>query len=182
MLVTFLLLGWAFFELSGGTDFTPPMAEERPLSVLLGDVAEAESAAVARAATSPSTAPLAQAQGAAAGRVPVTRASFGIVTDGAVTVLASPSSGARIPEPDPLPEATVSAVAAAAISADVRAVSATRVNMRGGPGTSFVVLDTLDRGAQAEVIEDPGTGWVRIRVRATGAEGWMAARLLAPVD
>ncbi|MEL6610444.1 MAG: SH3 domain-containing protein, partial [Pseudomonadota bacterium] len=76
----------------------------------------------------------------------------------------------------PLPEI------AAAPPADIRAVTGTRVNMRNGPGTNFEVLTQLVQGDQAEVLQSPGNGWVKIRVSATGVEGWMAERLMAPVN
>ncbi|MEO1705713.1 MAG: SH3 domain-containing protein, partial [Pseudomonadota bacterium] len=58
----------------------------------------------------------------------------------------------------------------------------TRVNMRNGPGTSFPILATLTRGAEAEVIAEPGNGWLQIRVSDTGAVGWMAESLMQPVN
>ena len=61
---------------------------------------------------------------------------------------------------------------------DIRAVAGSRVNMRQGPGTNFPVLDTLDGGTQAEVLEVNANGWAQIEVLNTGQIGWMSTRLL----
>ena len=61
---------------------------------------------------------------------------------------------------------------------DIRAVAGSRVNMRQGPGTNFPVLDTLDGGTQAEVLEINANGWAQIEVLNTGQIGWMSTRLL----
>lgn len=68
-------------------------------------------------------------------------------------------------------------------SADIRRVTASRVNMRAGPGTDYSVLGTLGRGAEAQVVAELGNGWVQLIVLDLGAEGYMAARLLSdPAD
>jgi uncharacterized protein YraI len=61
----------------------------------------------------------------------------------------------------------------------MRVVTGSRVNMRGGPGTSFGVLGVLPRGQEVEVLRDEGTGWVKLRDQETGRVGWMAGRMLA---
>ena len=64
-------------------------------------------------------------------------------------------------------------------SLDIRVVSGNRVNVRGGPGTGFDVVNRLVRGEEVEIIEDNGDGWVRMRPVSGGTEGWMADFLLA---
>ena len=61
---------------------------------------------------------------------------------------------------------------------DLRSVTAQSVNVRGGPGTNFSVVNRLSRGSQVEVLQDPGNGWVRLRILSDGTEGWMADYLL----
>lgn len=53
-----------------------------------------------------------------------------------------------------------------------------RVNVRGGPGTGFSVIDTLlpDGGVQV-LSQDENPNWYRVRL-ASGAEGWVSASLL----
>ncbi|MEL6467694.1 MAG: SH3 domain-containing protein [Pseudomonadota bacterium] len=62
---------------------------------------------------------------------------------------------------------------------DVRAVAARSVNVRGGPGTNYSVVNQLTRGAEVEVLQDPGNGWVRLRPLDGGPVGWMADFLLS---
>jgi len=66
--------------------------------------------------------------------------------------------------------------------ADIRAVRGSRVNMRGGPGTSYAVLGTLIRGEEVRVLKEPGNGWVKLKVVDTGRIGWMSAKLLKKVE
>ncbi|WP_299551997.1 SH3 domain-containing protein [uncultured Tateyamaria sp.] len=61
---------------------------------------------------------------------------------------------------------------------DVRAVSARSVNVRGGPGTDYSVVNRLARGDKVEVLEDPGNGWVKLRPLNGTQIGWMADYLL----
>jgi len=75
-------------------------------------------------------------------------------------------------------EASMEVPAIEELPVDLRAVSASRVNMRTGPGTNYGVLDKLVRGTQAEVIEVTAEGWARIRVVETGQVGWMSTSLL----
>lgn len=59
---------------------------------------------------------------------------------------------------------------------DYRYVTASRVNLRGGPGTSTPVVGQVGLGAQAEVIEDRD-GWYRIRL-TDGGSGWIYGKFL----
>jgi len=61
---------------------------------------------------------------------------------------------------------------------DIREVTAARVNMRNGPGQTFNVLAKLTAGQQVEILQDPGDGWVKLRVVDNGRVGWMADFLL----
>lgn len=64
--------------------------------------------------------------------------------------------------------------------ADIREVSGSRVNMRQGPGVHFSVVVTLSRGDEVEVLQEPGNGWVKLKVIEDGRIGWMSARLVTP--
>lgn len=61
---------------------------------------------------------------------------------------------------------------------DVRQVSGNRVNLRNGPGTQYNVLSKLTRGEQVAVLQDPGNGWLKLRVVETKRVGWLAASLV----
>ena len=193
MVVTFLLLGWGFFELSGGTDFEPPQREEASLNALLQQVAEDEGAEVTRASAAQSitilgepTVPV-QTQAAVTpltevptAESPTTLASFGQVTPIDTTEPEAPVEEVAIaPETEVAPILGLESLVTAL---DLREVTGTRVNMRTGPGTNFDVITQLVQGDQAEVLQSSDNGWVNIRVLATGEEGWMAARLMTPVN
>lgn len=62
---------------------------------------------------------------------------------------------------------------------DIRAVSARSVNVRGGPGTSFSVVNRMVQGDKVEILQDPGNGWVQLRPAGGGPVGWMADFLLS---
>lgn len=67
---------------------------------------------------------------------------------------------------------------------DLRIVTGTRVNLRGGPATSYDVITQLFEGDEVEVLDDTGDGWVRLRV-LTGldeAVGWMSDDFLQAED
>jgi len=61
-------------------------------------------------------------------------------------------------------------------------VTASYLNLRTGPGSNHAVVVGLARGAEAELIERAGNGWVRVRVSGTGQEGWAFSRYLAKSD
>jgi uncharacterized protein YgiM (DUF1202 family) len=50
--------------------------------------------------------------------------------------------------------------------------------MRNGPGQSFDVVGKLGNGERVEILQDPGDGWVKLRVVEGGRVGWMADFLL----
>lgn len=74
------------------------------------------------------------------------------------------------------------AVAEAAASGEgtIRRVGAYRVNVRGGPSTSFPVVGGLAQNEEVTVLEADASGWVRVRIEGDGIEGWISGRLLAP--
>ncbi|MEJ6395637.1 SH3 domain-containing protein [Gymnodinialimonas sp. 2305UL16-5] len=92
------------------------------------------------------------------------------------------------PRPD-TPAAEISADAAPDVepSDDTSAVSALwqvtgdRVNFRAGPSTDDAILTALVRGDQVEYLADAPDDWARLRVVATGVEGFMALEFLEPV-
>lgn len=60
------------------------------------------------------------------------------------------------------------------LTRDLRVVSASRVNLRGGPATSYDIVAKLDEGAEVEVMDDTGDGWVKLRVVDAETVGWMS--------
>lgn len=207
IVLTFLFLGVAFYEMSGGADFdgealrisrldpveADPFAPAAPKTLLAGvDTQNTDTTEVSRVALNLTTTrdvdapsdPLPTA--AAATPAVASPAKFGgatlstasLDTNSIVIPSLIPAAQPAVqisqdtaPANDILPDEDASAL-------DVRAVSGNRVNLRGGPGTSFGVVDSLTRGVEVEILQDPGNGWVKLRPLDGGTEGWMADFLL----
>ncbi|SNT25944.1 SH3 domain-containing protein [Antarctobacter heliothermus] len=235
MVVTFAVLGWSWYALSGGRDFVPggngvsiladvdttaprvlpdrpalaglqpiPAAKNTPdpapdpaprvtslsvreplssksVKVTVPPVTPAESDAPIRTAeitppadpgADPAVQPLAQPVDeialALAGALPAEEVLFDpeapmqrIAGLGTSLPLGTKMGGALAPEF--VPE-----------ERDVRVVSASRVNLRDGPATSYEIVAKLDEGVEVEVLDDTGDGWVKLRVVGAETEGWMS--------
>ena len=198
--ISFLFLGFAFFHLSGGSDFDPVATRmsriEAPENVQNAEAQQQEDVVVAD--------------------VPevVTRVSLDLVKleDVVRTSSALQTVPARVVlrEEEPVEEAIVEQVAAptfelpsliegatpatvtpvdfsadpvterqVASNEDIRSVTGNRVNVRGGPGKNFDVVNRMVRGDKVVILEDPGNGWVRLQSVQNGAQGWMADFLLS---
>ncbi|NDV02146.1 SH3 domain-containing protein [Pseudoroseicyclus tamaricis] len=155
--VTFLFLGGAYYALSDGPNFVPE--SQSPMEVAAADISDVE---VTRAAGDD-----------------VVLASMTNAGSLNLPVIAEPASAE--PEIALEPEAEVIEVAAApaADEMDIWEVAGSRVNMRAGPGTDYLVLDTLNGGTDLELLETRA-GWARVRLVDGEVEGWMAERLLEP--
>lgn len=156
MILTFAVLGWAFYELSGGADFAPPEVVPVPR---IAHVEPDPLPGAMSATPAPEVAPAALE--AAPGTLVVTAASE-----------FEPDMRPAVAPPDPEPVAE----AAPEPAAEVREVVGSRVNMRGGPGTDHAVVTVLNRGEPTEIVEIDGR-WARIR--SGEAEGWMALSMLS---
>ncbi len=66
------------------------------------------------------------------------------------------------------------AAASSTLASPARAT--TDVNVRSGPGSSFAILDTLNRGERVDVVECVSSGWCR--VTQSGPSGWVYSRYL----
>jgi len=63
--------------------------------------------------------------------------------------------------------------------ADIREITATRVNMRAGPGTNHSIVTRLNIGHPVEVLEDNGYGWLHLRSVQDDTIGWISAALVS---
>ncbi|WP_293573403.1 SH3 domain-containing protein [Phaeobacter sp.] len=225
--VSFLFMGWAFYEASGGADFRPPdrpaqssivtaetepapFSKGRTISVsadeLVNKVALQTTLGTRQTAPTSTNSPLrpkadptlrtelAMAQIRAAGASltdpdsafdptfqPATGQQVAIqpatvqlasLTDGlAGGLTGSLTGGLQQQDAEPKPDAEP--------LADIRRIKATRVNMRAGPGTAYAILKRLENGTEVRVLEDIGTGWLRLRNLDDGTVGWIAASLLS---
>lgn len=159
-LITFscFMLFWVFYEMSGGSDFTP---RERVVT---------------------SQAPFAQNSRSKTSVQPSADAEF-VVNAYYTPIVTSPLDTGTTEDAAPLSVATVEAPVAAISptppTIDLRYVAANRVNLRTGPSTTDPVIDTITRGISAEVISLNDDGWAQIRLTKSGQTGWMATRLLS---
>lgn len=60
-------------------------------------------------------------------------------------------------------------------------VSGSRVNVRGGPSTSYGVIASVTYGTEVQDLGDAGQGWRAIRL-PSGDRGYMAARFLTETN
>ncbi|WP_298858307.1 SH3 domain-containing protein [uncultured Sulfitobacter sp.] len=185
ILLTFGFLGFAFYEMSGGSDFEPASARMAD-----ADVETQEAEQVAEVVTKKPAAPVAS-NTASISKIDstpdVTRVALNLtnVTDAqeaATTEIVVPT--ARIIDSSETPQIILPSLIATtsdngnSLDGDVRKVSGNRVNVRGGPSTNYGVVSKLTRGAEVVILEDNGDGWVKMRPIDGGEAGWMADFLL----
>lgn len=185
IIVTFAFLGWAFYELSGGSDFEPGSVALTNISV--------DPLKVASAPADTATGVTSQGE--------VTRVSLNLTSVEDVLNDKTKPTQRRISEtvqqvalqttettnddtailPSLVTNASAEAAVetAASVLADIRSVTGNRVNVRGGPSTDYGVVSKLVRGDEVEILEDTGNGWVRMRPVNGGPVGWMADFLLS---
>lgn len=192
VVLSFVFMGFAFYELSGGEDFVPRKAEM--IAAAKAEAAEKAKAREARlayvqpervappepvtevavrAAPKPVTAPeptVRTVETAASQTPAVTLASLESspeLFETSVIQLSAAPETALTPEVTETPEPL-----------DIRQVAGTRVNMRVGPGTAYNVLTSLPQGTAVEIIDADGAGWVKLRTVEDEMVGWMAEYLL----
>ncbi|WP_168733165.1 SH3 domain-containing protein [Thalassobius vesicularis] len=183
--LTFVFLGWAFYEASGGKDFARQLEQKREMAA--AQAAQSAPQTVAAQTDAPQTTAVTEAK--------VTRASFEPASLGAanaqsaapIVQAAAPPEATSRPAPEPAQtEAEQDDPTIANIdekpAPDVRQVTGARVNMRNGPSTGYNVVARLTRGTKVLILQEPGNGWVKLKVEETGRVGWMAAKLLEPAQ
>ena len=176
ILLSFVFLGWAFYEVSGGTDFAADLMAQKEQVRAEAAAQLAEKQAADRAAREQQNA-----------RQPdktdtpdisdamVTRAAF----DGSSPVLDNTASSTPAATK---PDTATAAAQPEAAPPDIRQVTATRVNLRNGPSTQYNVILKLTQGTRVEILQEPGNGWVKLKVAENGRIGWMASRLLQKLE
>lgn len=172
ILLTFALLGWSFYEMSGGSEFQPPVQAAQASTMQTDEEAAPENAAhdiLARASTEPQESDAADL---------VTKASA--VVGEQEAELEKAVLEASLDTRTDATQPSASATGSAASDMPIVEVAGSRVNLREGPGTTNPVIVTLDGGTEAQKLESRD-GWARIRISETGQEGWMAERLLTGV-
>jgi hypothetical protein len=185
IILTFGFLGFAFYELSGGSEFEPASAR-----IAAAPPAEVEPEAQVIAAIASEATPATQTINTAS--IPkidstpsVTRVSLNLtnVTEAAEQVVAATPATVTDSANTPqiiLPSliATTDTFDITPVDDDIRTVSGNRVNVRDGPSTDYGIVSKLQRGETVQILEDSGDGWVRIQPVDGGRAGWMADFLL----
>lgn len=185
MLVTFGFLGFAFYELSGGADYRPSdgslqqvMAERRaagaqPQTALTRSKPQDAAPAQTAQESGSSTLILAASGGKdlASARAPEKPAP--------VTLSQPVIDVEKADKLTALAESIVQPRAEAPPQEDIREVTASRVNLRNGPGVGYPRTGGLSRGDEVEVIADDGSGWVKLRVLESGRVAYIADFLLS---
>jgi hypothetical protein len=194
VLLSFVFLGWAFYEVSGGSDFTPQNPAD-PQDVIVADLpASVQTAQQPATQTAPQTdiqlasssleTPAIQPTPISLAGVPTTQL-ISSPTPTPVSQRFELGPTKETPEDTPAPQtqaiadASTTTFTLSARESDTRWIEATRVNMRNGPGTSYNVLATLVRDQEVELLQDPGSGWVKLKILDTGRIGWTAKRFVS---
>ncbi|MBZ0291439.1 MAG: SH3 domain-containing protein [Anaerolineae bacterium] len=105
-----------------------------------------------------------------------------------LVIVTAPSRGETIqfavadnPSPTPASTPTTTPTSLPTVTIGVVA-SGQNVNLRGGPGTNFELIDSVPPGTEALVLETSEDGqWYNVRL-SDGTEGWMFANLLELAD
>ncbi len=196
IVITFAMLGWCFYVMSGGPDFEPrgtradqpvrvaSVPEPEPLPAPTSraeDLVTNVSARIVPARAQPepqveedaavvlsqvTTDPLSQFSAFDENGVSFTLASL---EDGAAGLL---QVEAEVQD-DITPTTQVIEP-----EKDIREISGTRVNMRDGPGTIYPIIAKAKLGQRVEVLSDSGTGWLRLRLYPDQRVGWISASLV----
>lgn len=185
IILTFGFLGFAFYELSGGSEFEPASAR---IAAAHPAVIEPEAQVIAAIASevTPATQTINTASITKIDSTPsVTRVSLNLtnVTEAAEQVVATTPATVTDSADTPqiiLPSliATTDTFDTTPVDDDIRTVSGNRVNVRDGPSTDYGIVSKLQRGETVQILEDSGDGWVRIQPVDGGKTGWMADFLL----
>ncbi|WP_370304076.1 SH3 domain-containing protein [Pseudooceanicola sp.] len=208
--LSFLFMGWAFYELSGGADFKPaprpavtaqatpePARPEPPITPAITAALTPqpvrpqrpqgrEALVTAASVTEGAVYRRAQAEANIAEIRATLQQGLPVFPDTqpreSVQVASLADLAATPPSDEPdLPEVTAVRPAPVA-EADLREVVATRVNMRAGPSLDDDIIDRLERGHQVEILENNGKGWLRLRSLPDDRVGWIAERLVSAAN
>ncbi len=179
--ITFGLLSLAFYQMSGGADYTPSEGslQAHAAQKRLDRIAALQNPApkTAETVTAAITQPVAEET--------VSRGTINLDTLPQVKItLAS----AAVPDAKTIQARKVNAATPETVAAiakpvrDIRQVKGNRVNMRMGPGTKYNKIGQLTKGEQVIILQEPGNGWVKLRSVDTNRVGWMADFLLTAAN
>jgi len=175
-------MGFAFYELSGGNEFVP-IADEKRAALEEKRVEKERLLAEAKAEQlEKQPAPVIDTQVTLASAVitpAAEQSSEAVNTDDVTAALTDALDTDKAEE---VTEEVAAVIEPVAPPADIREVTSARVNMRAGPGQRFDIVAKLTNGEEVEILQDPGDGWVKLRVAESGRVGWMADFLLTAAN
>lgn len=180
IVVSFAFLFLAFYELSGGADFEPvetvqaapkltPMVAQMPQTVL----PQIPQIGI-------QTAKLSAKDGTANIQLATLTTAVSDAAPAEIAVSATQQTASEAV----IPSLVVDAAYAPDMETvpDMRFITGKSVNMRNGPGTGYSVTDRLLAGDQVQVLQEPGNGWLKLKVLETGHVGWMADWLVSDAE
>ena len=209
LVVSFAGLALAFYELSGGVDFSPPERPHTESPSARVTAASDRGRIISRPAETQLASPVLTPYSApaviktATGNRADTASDTPTGSDAAIIniSLREPASVVSLPQPISLnlpvtglrigsiegglgaittdEPQPVAAVATPEPIGDMRKIRASRANVRLGPGTRFPVLMQLLAGDKVRVLNDDPSGWSLLENPKTGQVGWIAASLLS---
>lgn len=183
VLLSFVFLGWAFYEVSGGGDYSPP----RPVSLAAVEDIETQQA---ETEASEAAEVLSEKPAAAPEKIELTAADTRplVSTPQPIPAENLPPRYDGSLSTIKLEDGPVSIGAAVGIveffdgdrdeAREILRVRGNRVNMRSGPNKNTSIVARLSQGQRVELLEDPGRGWLKLKVLDSGEVGWMAEFLL----
>lgn len=165
IILTFAFMAWAFYEVSGGSDFKP-----RQQAIILRSDALASQPIDSR----PPHATLLKA--------PLLSTDIESVIQQADTKrlnLNTPPMAALPPDAYQSGKSRVFSLADFTSSPEnIAFVRGQNVNLRTGPGTRFMVVSQLRQNSVVKVLQAPHNGWIKLKSMETGRVGWISARFL----
>jgi len=203
--LSLIVMGWAFFELSGGKDFKPRVTPalivtaSTPLAIPEPDEpAEIVTTALILPTPVDSKVTVTEISSAPAPEdpEPVLQEPIDLTKKPPVTLISLEKNGdvfgGLLAEFDPnairlsttLTNETTNPTSEVTAEPDLppidlRTISANHVNMRNGPGTTYDVVTRLKLGEEVEVLGDSGSGWLRLRLVSNRTVGWISASLVS---
>ncbi|WP_372570419.1 SH3 domain-containing protein [Ruegeria jejuensis] len=204
VIVSFAFMGFAFYELSGGADFEPRgVRGPKPETVAKSQPVETPSVTIASTAPELVPEPVIKPQKANSIQpeeeaAPEQTPQEALARLAQINVITTSDNLFQVPAEETI---TLASLEEGLLSAetvtdaqepeqplattlpeperDIREITGTRVNMRDGPGTIYPVITRLNIGHQVEVLDNSGTGWLRLRVLPEQQIGWIAASLVS---
>ena len=179
LLLCFVMLGWVFFELSGGQDCEPVLATSvSEVAAPTEDVDPIDRSfdreEVASAATNALRSIEFDDQAETASRAYV-------ATDTQLWKVSADTETSTIIEnilDDVVPVVAVNVPS----DENLYTVSVNRANMRNGPSTRNGVVAKLERGTAVQLLLGQSGSWVKLRVVETNRVGWISKKLLKKAD